>query len=274
MNSSDHGKGVREVFKQDANRYDDRQYRKGQRTLIADRQTLVARMLRQLGLQPGARVLDVACGPGYFALDAASLDFRPVGIDSSPDMLRTARARLEGRAQFVQGDAEALPFASASFDAVNCSGLLEYLPDPVPAMREMQRVLKPGQRAMIASTNRLSPALLLEPVIDATRRSAVARGILRRLPLPFDEASLRERKFRLTFHTPDELQAMMTAAGFERPELHFYHLQLLPHPLERLTPRIASAIVRMSDNWLASAPRRFAEGLLAVARRPQSGGRL
>ena len=267
MNSSDHNRGVEEVFSHDADRYEGRQYKSGHRTLIADRHRLVAGLLPDLKLPAGSSILDVACGPGYFLLEAVKLGLAPFGIDSSPDMLRSARSRLGGGAGLVRGDAGLLPFASSRFDAVNCSGLLEYLPDPLPTLREIGRVLKPNQRAMIASTNRLSPALVLEPVIDATRRSSFARGVLRRLPLPFDEDSFKERRFRLTFHTPRKLSSMMTAAGFETPTLHYYHLQLVPHPFERFLPGLASACVAITDKLLHSAPRVFAEGLLAIAKK-------
>lgn len=269
MNSADRDGGVRDVFLDGARRYDERQYATNHRTLVADRQKVVAGQLRSLGLAPGDRVLDVACGPGHFLADAQSLDLAPFGLDSSAEMLRLARGRLDPEAGLLRGDAGALPYASASFDAVNCSGLIEYLPDPLPALREMQRVLKPGRHAMIASTNRRSPALLLEPVVQRARGSRATRRIVRALGMPFDEGSLRARAFRLTFHTPTELSALLVAAGFEAPTLRFFHLQFLPHPLERIAPGFANFVIRATDRLTEATPlRTLAEGLLAIGRRP------
>ncbi len=269
MTPSDHGRAVRELFGADAGAYDARQYGVRYRTFIADRQRLVSQVFRDLSLPAGASVLDVACGPGHFLLEATSLGFAPVGIDSSRDMLRTAGTRVGPGARLVQGDAAALPFASGAFDAVNCSGLIEYVPQPTPLLREMLRVLKPGRYALVSSTNRLSPALVLEPVVDAVRKSGVARAVVRGLHLPFDEMSLRERRFRLTFHTPGKLASLMSGAGFESPEIRYYHLQFLPHPFDRLAPGAATACVAVTDRFLAvRALRLFAEGLLGVARRP------
>lgn len=269
MSPSDQGRAVRELFGTDAGTYDARQYGARYRTYIADRQRLVSTVLRDLSLRAGARVLDIACGPGHFLLDAASLGLAPVGMDNSGDMLRTARSRLGQRARLVMGDAVALPFGSCGFDAVNCSGLIEYVPEPLPLLREILRVLKRGQPALISSTNRLSPALILSPLADVVRRSAVARRVIRALRLPFDDMSLRERGFRLSFHTPWRFASLLSGAGFERTELHFYHLQFLPHPLDRIAPAAATAGVALGDRLLSVRPLQvFAEGLLAVARRP------
>lgn len=269
MTPSDHGRAVRDLFGSDADAYDARQYEAGYRTLIADRQKLVSKVYCDLALPAGARVLDVACGPGHFLVEAASLGALPVGIDSSGAMLRTAGGRLGEGARLVMGDATALPFDTCCFDAVNCSGLIEYIPEPTPLLREILRVLKPGRRALVCSTNRLSPALFLEPIVDAARRSAVTKSLIRGLRLPFDEKSLRERRFRLTFHTPRKLAFLMRSAGFECPELHYYHLQFLPHPFDRIAPSLATACVKLTDRLLSVRPLRvFAEGLLAVARRP------
>jgi len=230
---------------------------------------VVSRVYRDLSLPAGARVLDVACGPGRFLLEAASLGAVPVGIDSSGDMLRAASTRLGQGARLVMGDAMALPFGACCFDAVNCSGLIEYIPEPTPLLREILRVLKPGRRALVCSTNRLSPALILEPFVDAARRSAVAKGLVRGLRLPFDEVALRERGFRLTFHTPRRLISLLSGAGFERPELQYFHLQFLPHPFDRIAPRLATGCVTLTDRFLSLRPLRvLAEGLLAVAQRP------
>lgn len=270
MTSSDHGRAVRELFGSDAGAYDARQYGARYRTFIADRQKLVSRVFRDLALPVGASVLDVACGPGHFLYEAASLGLAPVGIDASRDMLRTAGTRVAGGARLVNGDAAALPFAGGRFDAVNCSGLIEYLQDPLPLLREILRVLKPDRFALVSSTNRLSPALVLEPLVDAVRKSALARGVIRGLHLPFDEQSLRERRFRLTFHSPGKLASLLRDAGFESPEVRYYHLQLVPHPFDRIVPAAATACVAVTDRFLAVRPFRvFAEGLLGVGRRPR-----
>jgi ubiquinone/menaquinone biosynthesis C-methylase UbiE len=268
MSVPDNREAVRQHFGTGADRYDARHYGSRYRTYIGDRQRLVTKVLEGLGLPPGARVLDVACGPGHFLQVAIEHRLEGVGIDSSRDMLRASRGRLGEGARLVLGDAMGLPFRSCSFDAVNCSGLIEYLPEPMPMLREFRRVLKPDGRAMVSSTNRISPAMALSPFINALRRSATLQRLIRALRVPVEEASLRDRGFRFTFHTPGRFTKLLRDAGFEDLEMHYCHLQLLPHPLDRIAPAATTACVTVTDRLLGVRPLRLlAEGLLAVGQR-------
>jgi len=269
MTHSDQRRAVRDFFSSDADAYDTRHYGSRYRTFFADRQNLIAQVLRDLSLPAGVRVLDIACGPGHFLQEAASAGAVAVGIDSSRDMLRAAGSRLGLGARLVMGDGMALPFESGSFDIVNCSGLIEYIPEPMQLFQEVLRVLKPGGRALVSSTNRLSPALILVPVVDAARRSALVRGAVRATGLPIDQVSLRGRRFQMAFHTPRALASQLRDAGFEDVRMHYFHLQLVPHPLDRFSPAAAAACVKLTDRFLSVGPLRvLAEGLLAVVRRP------
>lgn len=99
----------------------------------------------------GERVLDVATGTGMVAAELlARCECSVVGVDQSAAMLDAARARFAAcdpaRVQLVEGEAEALPFADASFDAITFTYLLRYVDDPAATMRELARVLRPGGR--------------------------------------------------------------------------------------------------------------------------------
>lgn len=98
---------------------------------------------------PGARVLDVATGTGMVAAELlARADCTVVGIDQSAEMLSGARARFAGddRVELIEGQAEALPFADQSFDALTFTYLLRYVEDPAATVRELARVVRPGGR--------------------------------------------------------------------------------------------------------------------------------
>jgi demethylmenaquinone methyltransferase/2-methoxy-6-polyprenyl-1,4-benzoquinol methylase len=98
----------------------------------------------------GARVLDVATGTAGVAIAMARrYGCEVVGIDQSAGMLEGARrgverAGVEAKVKLVEGDAGALPFPDASFDAVTFTFLLRYVADPAVVIRELARVLKPG----------------------------------------------------------------------------------------------------------------------------------
>ena len=92
---------------------------------------------------PGTRLLDVACGPGFVSEAAAARGAEPIGLDVAAAMLVQARKRYPGLT-FVEGDAERLPFADASFDAVTMNFGILHLSRPERAMAEARRVLVPG----------------------------------------------------------------------------------------------------------------------------------
>jgi demethylmenaquinone methyltransferase/2-methoxy-6-polyprenyl-1,4-benzoquinol methylase len=99
----------------------------------------------------GERVLDVATGTGMVAAELlARAECSVVGVDQSAEMLAAARARFagvqRGRVELLEGQAESLPFADESFDALTFTYLLRYVEDPAATMRELVRVVRPGGR--------------------------------------------------------------------------------------------------------------------------------
>jgi len=112
---------------------------------IADRP--VTHALMAAHVRPGARVLDIATGSGNVALHAAKEHARVVGLDLVPELLDVARSRAlaEGlEIDWVEGDAEALPFASASFDSVTSVFGVQFAPRHQVTADEMVRVCRPG----------------------------------------------------------------------------------------------------------------------------------
>ncbi len=101
-------------------------------------------------LRPGQRLLDVGCGPGTITLDLATrvAPGATVGVDAAPDVIAQADQLRRGSGAstvtFVTADVYALDFEDASFDVVHAHQVLQHLTDPVAALREMRRVLRPG----------------------------------------------------------------------------------------------------------------------------------
>lgn len=164
-----------------------------------------ARVLLDLvGIRTGDAVLDVATGPGTVARLAAARTVgagRVAGTDISAPMLALARQKAPqpGAAplEFQQAPADALPFAAATFDVVLCQQGLQFFPDPVAALREMHRVLKPGGRLGLA-----------------VWAQGYARDIDRVLSDCLEQAGGHRPPFP-TFGThPDDLPAALAQAGF------------------------------------------------------------
>jgi ubiquinone/menaquinone biosynthesis C-methylase UbiE len=135
-------------------------------------------LLERVPLRPGQRVLDVACGTGIVARLAASRvgpSGKVVGLDLDAAMLATARvcAQQEGAAvEWHEGEAGALPFGDASFDAVLCQQGLQFFPDKAGALREMRRVAAP--RAMIALAVSGTPGRFVRALSGALHKYAGA----------------------------------------------------------------------------------------------------
>ena len=114
------------------------------------------RVVRLCAVQPADRVLDVACGTGDLTLAfAAARPASVTGLDFAAPMLEIARRkaqRCEGKgtaASFVQGDAMALSFGDASMDIISIAFGIRNVADPLRALREFRRVLRPGGRLAV-----------------------------------------------------------------------------------------------------------------------------
>jgi ubiquinone/menaquinone biosynthesis C-methylase UbiE len=115
---------------------------------------LFLQWLGELAPEPGARMLDLSCGLGYFLKAAREHDpsLRLEGLDHSAYAVREAQARVP-QAKVRRGDALKQPYPDGRFDALTCIGSLEHYPDPEQGLSEIHRVLKPGGKALIYVPN-------------------------------------------------------------------------------------------------------------------------
>lgn len=164
---------------------------------------------RAADIQPGERVLDLACGTGEWERRVVSAvpDAELVGIDLSPTMLQRARKKLEGHPQvtFANVDAHDLkPFRDGRFDAVVSANTFHYFTHPAIVLQEAARVLRPGGRLVILDwcrdfwACRLMDAVL--PLVDPAYQHC---------------------------YTLEELQAMMNAAPLADPHGFRYRFDLI-----------------------------------------------
>jgi demethylmenaquinone methyltransferase/2-methoxy-6-polyprenyl-1,4-benzoquinol methylase len=124
-----------------------------------------------LGIEQGDRVLDVGCGTGFATEGLLEHTDNVHGLDQSVHQLEKAFEKFgkRDRVRFYRGDAERLPFRDDSFDAVWSSGSIEYWPNPVDALVEFRRVVKPGERVLVVGPDypksgvfqRLADAIML-----------------------------------------------------------------------------------------------------------------
>jgi len=106
-----------------------------------------------LGAQPGERILDAGCGPGFYLseiLEAIGPEGSAVGVDASKPMLAVAAKRCDGgNVAFHEGDVTALPVGDGEFDRALSVQVLEYVTDIPGALAELRRVVKPGGLVLV-----------------------------------------------------------------------------------------------------------------------------
>jgi ubiquinone/menaquinone biosynthesis C-methylase UbiE len=121
---------------------------------------LVQSCVELAGFERGARIADLGCGSGVFTNLLHELGFNPVGLDISPKLIARARKKYPS-VEFLEGDAEHLPFPPASLDGVLLSGLVHHFPDPSTCASEVFRVLRPGGAFVAFDPNRMNPFMYL-----------------------------------------------------------------------------------------------------------------
>jgi glyoxylase-like metal-dependent hydrolase (beta-lactamase superfamily II)/ubiquinone/menaquinone biosynthesis C-methylase UbiE len=169
-----------------------------------------AREARQLteGLSDGARVLEVAPGPGFLSIELARLGrFEVTGMDASHtfvDIATAAAAKAEVKVEFRQGDAADMPFPDDSFDRIVCQAAFKNFSRPVKALDEMHRVLRPGATAVIQDMNRRATGAAIKNEVAGMGLSVFDAPMTR-----FVLGQLRRRAY-----SPEEFEAMAKQSAF------------------------------------------------------------
>ena len=128
-------------------------------------------------IPPGSRVLEVAPGPGYFAIELAKRGgYQVTGLDISHTFVQIARQNATeagADVDFRQGNAASMPFEKELFDFLLCRAAFKNFSQPVRALEEMYRVLKPGGRALIIDLRKDAPAKLVGAAVENMRLGRV-----------------------------------------------------------------------------------------------------
>lgn len=188
----------------------------------------------------GERVLDIGCGPGWFAVQYARGGAEVTAVDLTPRAVELTRGYLELkklRAHVQEANAENLPFQDGLFDLVLSAGALHHTPNPLGAFRECFRVLKPGGRAKLA--------LYHKGVLHSAAVFSLARALMKLLGVKHPGADLSRtaedvddfiRQYDGAGNpvgigkTTAEWSLDLSSAGFliERHELHYFPKRFIP----------------------------------------------
>jgi SAM-dependent methyltransferase len=232
---------------------------------------LAPELVEACGVQPGQRVLDVATGTGNVAFAAAAAGAEVVGLDLVPELLAEARRLADERGaevEWVEGDAQELPFGDADFDAVmSCLGVM-FAPDHEAAARELLRVCRPGGTIGLVAWLPAGPAADLMRVVAGHAP-----------PAPPGAASplLWGDKGHILELLGDRARAVQTRRGVLRAGRFAGVDEVFAYYRERFGPGIAvrasfggdlereAALDEDLRDWAARASRETADGGIEVA---------
>jgi ubiquinone/menaquinone biosynthesis C-methylase UbiE len=192
---------------------------------------VAADLVIRANLQPGERVLDVACGTGVvsrLAAERVGTAGSVTGLDIHPGMLAVAAAVTppDMAIDWREGDAESMPFEDGEFDVVLCQMGLQFPSGKLAALREMRRVLKSGGRALVSVPGPKPP--LFEILTEGLARHFGSQA-----------AGFVDRVFSM--HDVNELTELMRGAGFRDVEVESQPKDLrMPPPVDFLWQYIYS----------------------------------
>jgi ubiquinone/menaquinone biosynthesis C-methylase UbiE len=173
-------------------------------------------------LPRGSTVLEVAPGPGYFCIELAKLGPYPItGLDISHTFLEMAAkkaAEAGVQVDFRQGTASKMPFASNVFDFLRCRAAFKNFAEPVRALEEMCRVLKPGGRGLIIELRHDASPESINRHMDGMGLSAVNRLLTKLASGPCcSSPPIPRSSFSTCCRRPQNHQPLATSHGGQRP---------------------------------------------------------
>ncbi|HLZ22345.1 MAG TPA: class I SAM-dependent methyltransferase [Ktedonobacterales bacterium] len=165
-------------------------------------------------LPAGSAILEVAPGPGYLSIELVKRGiYRVSGLDISHSFVRIASENAQQAGvsiDFRQGDVARMPFADSTFDFIVCQAAFKNFPEPVAALNEIHRVLRPGGNVSIYDLRKDAPADAIEHEIQSMRLPAINAVLMR---LIFRFALLRAA------YTRTRLESVVARSRFGQGEL-------------------------------------------------------
>ena len=223
MNNTEHEKRVQEFFNYDAGKYSKDRY--PEKPQSCDQYSYLTRKQYVLSvldsrIEVSANVLDIGCGPGIYTRDLLERGWNTYGIDISPKMIEKAQDTVkdwsgDNHVEFTTGLVTDLPYPASKFDAIICIGVVSYIDDLHKALKEVNRVLKPGGYVIFQISNKLSPF-----EIGTTIRNKL-RPLVNMVKTKDKDDELVE-KFRLRAYRVKYFVKACEVAGFDNEDVYYY----------------------------------------------------
>ena len=190
------------------------------------------------------KILDVGCGPGVYADELSARCDELYGIDISDNMIEMAKAKHLSNAQFSVGKIESLQYKNSYFDAVICTGVLEYLDDVEKGIQEVARVTKNDGVAIFTAPSASSILNKLDYCMRSVLKAL--RAVIR-----IDTSkSFMDYDFQHKLLSKKQIACLLQKHGFEieKEKFHIFRLSFL----NRIAPRI-SLLLAKKLNFVSSS---------------------
>jgi ubiquinone/menaquinone biosynthesis C-methylase UbiE len=164
-------------------------------------------------IMPGAKILEVAPGPGHLSIELAkSGDYEISGLDISHSFTQMAQEKAKEagvKVHFQQGDAAQMPFADDTFDYIICTSAFKNFPNPIKVLNEIYRVLNAGGKAKIIDLRRDSSKKELNKYIRSMRLNIIATFMTK----------LTFNMLRKSSYTKTEIHSLISKSSFNKFEI-------------------------------------------------------
>lgn len=208
-------------------------------------------VLEMLGSGSGT-VLDFGCGAGGYFEVLEKLGYHVVGLDSAPQMVKTATnvASSLKNTKVLQGDVLHPPFEKHTFDALIAVGLLEYLPNDQNFLRVVKELVKPGGK-----------------IVVTLRNSRCFERRLWKLYLKFG-INVGNIDYFYRDHDAQSFTALLKAHGFKDVQVRYCHFYPVPWPIHRLIPSINTFLSHKMERYFSQSKINFLGSTMIVSFRP------
>jgi len=163
--------------------------------------------------EKGAKVLEIAPGPGYLSIELAKYGFAVTGVELSEDFVvieKQNAAEADVIVDFKQGNASALPLPDGTFDFIICTAAFKNFNEPLKALKEMHRVLKQGGTALIIDMNRKATKEDIEYEVQKSDMKGFNRWFVKLSFKTFLKSGA---------YTKEEFEELITQTSFDKSEI-------------------------------------------------------
>jgi ubiquinone/menaquinone biosynthesis C-methylase UbiE len=233
-------KKVAQYFSSVATVYNENNYllagRRGKYADVLRRHDYILEMIQGLS----GKALEVGCGTGEMLCALLERNFKVFGVDMARGMIEASRSRVKQRlpdksVELMVGDVENLGLRDGEFDLVIAAGVIEYLDCEQKALRDFERILKPGGVVILSIRNKLNLSRMLVTARDLLGSLPVLGAAISRLSALVGKLIFLSPNTGVPGrrHIPWQLKRRMRAIGLHPTDGAFYHFAVMPRFIER-----------------------------------------